>query len=285
MRDVSDPQVQRRTRDVTARGVRMRVLEAGKSGQAPMILIHDFLSSHLAFDDVIDALALRFHIIAPDLPGFGESAKPPPTRHVYGVEAFAESIADLVAAYGLGRVAVIGHGLGGAVAMTLATHYAELVTRLALVDPLCYAFPLTWKMRVLLLPVVGGVVFKQLYGRRRFRNYFADDVFTRGAAIPHERIDRLYAHFNTPSARESAYAVLKSAVDTRPVAARITRITQPTLIMWGRDDRLLPASLALRLAREMGNARLELFDTGHSPHEERPQDFVFVATEFFEGKR
>ncbi|MBW2534398.1 MAG: alpha/beta fold hydrolase, partial [Deltaproteobacteria bacterium] len=88
----------------------MRVLEAGRPGDPPMILIHDFLSSHLAYDDVIDPLAQRFHVLAPDLPGFGESAKPPPSRHAYGVETYAESIADLVAAYGLGRVAVVGHG-------------------------------------------------------------------------------------------------------------------------------------------------------------------------------
>jgi pimeloyl-ACP methyl ester carboxylesterase len=169
--------------------------------------------------------------------------------------------------------------------MTLATHYAELVTRLALIDPLCYPFPLSWKVRLLLLPIAGAVLFKQLYGRRRFRSYFVDDVFSPAATVPLARIDQLYRHFNTPSARESAYAVLRAAVDTRPVAARITRITQPTLIMWGRDDRLLPAAFALRLVREMADARLELFDTGHSPHEERPQDFVFVATEFFEGKR
>lgn len=285
MRPSADPLLQRRTRDVTARGVRMRVLEAGATDRPSLILVHDFLCSHLSFDDIIDSLAPRFHVLVPDLPGFGESAKPPPTRHSYGVEGFAECIADLVAAYGLGRAAVLGHGLGGAVALTLATHYAELVTRLALVDPLCYPFPLSFKTRLLLLPVAGGVLFKQLYGRRLFRNYFTDQVFSRGAAIPQERLDRHYRYFNTPSARESAYAVLRAAVDTRPVAARITRVSQPTLIMWGRDDRLLPPAFALRLAREMTNTRLELFDTGHSPHEERPQDFVFVATEFFEGKR
>jgi pimeloyl-ACP methyl ester carboxylesterase len=110
-------------------------------------------------------------------------------------------------------------------------------------------------------------------------------VFARGAAVPVERLDRLYDHFNTPSARESAYAVMQSVQDTRTVVARITRVTQPTLIMWGRDDRLCPAAFALKLAREIGDARLELFDTGHSPHEERPTEFVFAATEFFEGKR
>lgn len=285
MRAAGDLPPQRATRDVTARGVRMRVLEAGTDQERPLILIHGFLSSHLEFDDIIDSLARRFYVIAPDLPGFGESAKPPPSRYAYGVESFAESVADLVAAYGLGRVAVLGHALGGAVAITLATHYAELVTRLALVGPLCYPSPLSWRLRVVLWPVIGGVVFKQLYGRHLFRQYFQHDVFAKGAVVPLGRIDRLYDHFNTPSARESAYAVLKAVLDTRPVVARITRITQPTLIMWGRDDRLLPAAFALKLAREVTDARLELFDTGHAPHQERPTDFVFVATEFFEGNR
>lgn len=285
MAAAGEPSMQRVARDVTARGVRIRVLEAGAAEQPSLILVHDFLASHLEFDDVIDSLARRFHVIAPDLPGFGESAKPNASRYAYGVESFAEALADLVAAYGLGQVFVLGHGLGGAVALTLATHYAELVTRLALVDPLCYPFPSRWSVRLPLLPVIGGVFFKQLYGRRQFRSYFQNVVFSRSAPVPHGRVDELYGHFNTPSARESAFAVLKNVLDTRPIVARITRIVQPTLVMWGRDDRLYPAAFALKLVREIPDARLELFDTGHSPHEERPSEFVHVATEFFEGKR
>jgi pimeloyl-ACP methyl ester carboxylesterase len=276
---------ERMTRDVTARGIRMRVLEAGLDRPSPLILIHDFFGSSLEFDDVIDSLARRFHVIVPDLPGFGESEKPSPSKYAYGIESFAEAIADLIAAYGVGRACVAGHGLGGAVALTLATHHAELVTRLALVAPRCYPFPLTWRARLPLLPVIGSVVFKQLYGRRVFRNYFQRDVHSLGSGVPWDRIDRLYDHFNSPSARESAHAVLRSMLDTRPVVARIPRVSRPTLVIWGRDDRLAPASFALKLAREIPDARLELFDTGHSPHEERPSEFVYIITEFFEGKR
>lgn len=281
----SDEVVQRVSRDVTARGVRMRVVEAGMEHDQPLILIHGFLVNYLEFDDIIDPLARRFHVIAPDLPGFGESEKPNPARYAYGVETFAEAVADLVAAYGLGRTSLLGHSMGGAVAITLAAHYGELVTRMALVDPLCYPFPISWKLRLPLLPVVGGVIFKQLYGRRLFRNYFNDDVFSPLAAVPHERIEQHYAYFNTPSGRESAYAVLRAMLDTRPVVARITRIQCPTLVVWGRDDRILPAAFALKLVREIRGARLELFDTGHSPHEEKPAAFASVAREFFEGNR
>lgn len=281
----SDLAVQRMTRDVTARGVRMRVLEAGADQPTPLVLLHGFLASHLEFDDVIDSLARRFHVIAPDLPGFGESEKPSPSKYAYSVESFAEAVADLIAAYGVGRACVLGHALGGSIALTLATHHAELVTRLGLVAPLCYPTTLGWRARLPLLPVIGGVLFKQLWGRRVFRSYFQREVFGADAFVPTERIDRLYEHFNSPSARESAYAVLKAMRDTRSVVARIPRVTRPTLVLWGRDDRVVPASYALKLAREIPDTRLELFDTGHSPHEERPSEFVFTVTEFFEGKR
>jgi pimeloyl-ACP methyl ester carboxylesterase len=278
-----DRPVERVIRDVTARGVRMRVLEAG-AGPA-LLLVHGFLVSHREFDDVIDALAQRFHVIAPDLPGFGESEKPSPTRYPYGIEAFAESMADLIAAFGVGRTSIIGHGMGAGVALTLAAEHPELVQRLVVEDALCYPFPLSFKARLPLIPVLGGLFFKQLYGRALFRAYFRDDIFRAGAELPVERVDRHYDFFNAPSARESAYAVLRAMMDTRPIVARVTRITTPTLVVWGREDKIFPPQGAQRLAREIHGAKLEIMDAGHSPHEERPREFVQLVTQFLEGKR
>src|SRR5262245_24682034 len=66
-------------RDVAARGARIRFVEAGSG--PPLLLLHDFLSSHVAWDDVVPELAAHFRVIVPDLPGFGESEKPPPGRY------------------------------------------------------------------------------------------------------------------------------------------------------------------------------------------------------------
>jgi pimeloyl-ACP methyl ester carboxylesterase len=275
----------RAVRDVTASGVRMRVVEAGAERAPAIVLVHDFLVSHLEFDDVIDALAARFHVIAPDLPGFGESEKPSPARYAYGIETFAEAVADLIAAFGVGRAHVVGHSMGAAIALTLAAEHPELVQRLVLEDALCYPFPMRLKTRLPLLPILGGIVFKQLYGRGRFRAHFRDDVFRADAAVPLSRIDRHYELFNSPSARESALAVMRGVLDARPVVARLSRITAPTLVVWGRDDRLFPAAGAQRLAREIPGAMLEIMDAGHSPHEERPEDFVALVVQFLEGKR
>ena len=103
------------TRDVSSRNVRLRVTEYGSG--PPLLLLHGFLMSHAAWDDVVPGFAARYRVITPDLPGFGESEKPAPTRFDYGVEAFAECVADLISALSLGRPHVIGHGMSGAIAI------------------------------------------------------------------------------------------------------------------------------------------------------------------------
>jgi len=282
---MAGPEDGRHERDVTVRGVRVRAIEAGSPDAPPLVLLHGFLVNHSEFDDVLPALAERFHVIVPDLPGFGDSEKPSPSRYAYGIDAFAEAVADLIAAFGVGRASVIGHSMGGAIALTLAAHHAELVDRLVLVDPLSYPFPLSLKARIPLFPIVGGIVFKQLYGRSLFRSYFRDDVFSREATLPLARIDLAYDKFNGPAARESAFAVMHAILDTRPVVARIGRVRAPTLVVWGRYDKIFPVANAQRLVRDISGARLEVLETGHSPHEERPREFVQKVVEFLDDTR
>lgn len=274
-----------RVRDVTARGIRIRVLEAGDERAPALVLVHGLFASHRSFEDVIEELGARFHVIAPDLPGFGESEKPSPARYGYGVEAHAESIADLIAAFGVGRASLLGHAMGGAAALTLAAEHPELVQRLVLEDALVYPWTPGFWVRLPLSPVVGGIVFKQLYGRALFRALFRDIYYRPGFEAPLARVDWHYDAFNSPSARESAHAMMRALLDTRPVVARLSRIVAPTLVLWGRDDRVFPAQSAQRLAREIPGAKLEIMDTGHTPHEERPRELGALVTEFLEGKR
>ena len=277
--------VRREVRDVTVGEVRIRAVEAGIGNGPALLLIHGFIVSHAEWDDVIDLLAAHFHVIAPDLPGFGDSAKPSPSRYEYGFSAFAESMADLIAGLGVGRVHVAGHSLGGAIAMTLAAHHPELIDRLVLVDPLSFPFPRSFRARLPLYPVLGPFWFKQLYGRSFFRAYFKDEVFPKGMPINLDRIDTFYDKFNTPSARESAYATMRATLDTRTLVALLGRVRAATLVIWGRDDKMFPVAFATKLARQLGDARLEIMATGHSPAEEQPEVFVRHVLEFLEGRR
>jgi pimeloyl-ACP methyl ester carboxylesterase len=270
-------------RDVTASGVRLRVVEAGSG--SPVILIHGLFVDHTSWDLVMPELAEGFRVVALDLPGFGASEKPPPSRFPYGIEAFAEAIADLYAGLELGPAVVVGHALGGAVGLTLAARHPELVSRLVLIDALCYESGTGRYGQLALLPFVGGLMLKQLWGRGLFRRHFQDTVFGPTSTVAAPRIDRYYDAFNAPAARSSALATLRATVDTRNIVAQTTRIQAPTLVIWGRHDRVWPASFGQRLAREIRGSGFELLDCGHSPHEERPAEIVRILRRFLTNEK
>ena len=273
-RDFRQPVV----RDVAARGARIRFVEAGDG--PPLVLVHDYLASHVAWDDVLPRLAERFRVIAPDLPGFGESEKPAPSRYRYDFEAFSESLVDLVAAIGLSRLSLCGHAMGGAVALTLAAAHAHLVEKLVLVNPLVYPSRPDALARIASVPVFGPLLFKQMLGRTLFRNRFLAHTPPGANAGSARRVDHLFDLFDVPAAREAAYATMHAMLDTRPLTASIPRVTTPTLVVWGRENRSLPVSEGRRLSRELGGSRFEVIDCGASPAEERPEAFTQVVTSF-----
>ncbi len=278
---VETPQLFPLTRDVAARGARVRFVEIGEG--PPVLMIHGYLANHATWDHLLDSFGTRFRTIAPDLPGFGDSEKPSPSRYAYNADAFAESLVDLVAALGLGRVAVCGHDLGGSVALTMAARHPSIVQRLVLVDPLVYPHRTDVYSRVATTPIVGPITFKQLSGRGLFTRYFKSRNYAAPEAAPAGKVDRFFEHFNAPAARESAYATLESLDDTRTLVALLPRVSVPTLVFWGRHDRLLPLDHGRRLVRELPNATLEILEAGHSPHEERAAEFEAKATAFLSG--
>lgn len=266
-------------RDVSARKLRMRCAMFGDG--PPLLLLHGLLMDHGAWDDVIPGLARHYRVIAPDLPGFGESEKPPPTRFDYGVEAFMECVADLISALGIGRTHVIGHGLGGAIALTLAAQNAEFVDKLVLVDAHVFGQGQRAASRTFSWPVLGSFFFKQLYGRRLFRGYFRDRIFSPGFPLPVAQVDRFYDMFNTPAARESALATLTALEDTRSTVARLGRVKAPTFVVWGAGDSFQPPQVGQRLAREVNAARFSVMDSGAAPHMEQSKAFVESVLSFF----
>ena len=111
-------------------------------------------------------------------------------------------------------------GISGS-AKVEAAEEDPVVTRLVAEDALCYPFPLRFRGRLPLVPILGGMFYKQLYVRGTFRSFFRDEVFRPGALIPAERIDLHYEFFNGPSARESACACFLSSVTSRPTAKMV----------------------------------------------------------------
>ncbi len=265
-------------RDIKANGVRLRVSEVGQGPS--LVLLHGLFMDHTTWDPVGDALGQQYRVVAPDLPGFGQSEKPPESRFPYGINAFADAVVDLYAGLELGRAILVGHALGGAIAITLAARHPELISRLILVDALCYPASLDLATRVALLPMVGGFAFKQLWGKSAFKAYFKESYLSRDGRIPSPRLDHYYESFNTPAARASALSTLRATRDTRAVVAHIARITTPTLVIWGSEDTLYPAALGHRMSREIPEAGFQLVGAGHAPQEEQPAEVVAAIQRF-----
>jgi pimeloyl-ACP methyl ester carboxylesterase len=271
------------TRDVSARGARIRFVEAGEG--APLVLVHDALASKETFEGAIERLARSFRVIAPDLPGFGASEKPDPMRYAYGYDAFAEAVFDLVAALGLGRVHVCGHAMGAGVALTLAAKRPATVHKLVLADAL--VFPVDDRREPALeragrLPVVGALLWRQIVGRALFRAYVESSVYAGATSVPAGRIDALYESFNAPAARHAAQATIAAKGDTRPLVARLPRVSAETLVVWGRDDRLAPIDHGRRLAREL-RGRFEVLECGRCPPDEAPDAFASTVAAFLDA--
>jgi pimeloyl-ACP methyl ester carboxylesterase len=268
-------------RDVKASGIRLRVTEEGEG--PPLLLLHGAFFDRTSWSKAQSHLASHFRVIAPDLPGFGESEKPSDARFGYTVEAFVHVVMDLFAGLRLGQAHVAGHGLGGAVALQLASKNPELVSRLVLVDAMCYPARPDIARRIASLPLIGGVLFKQGWGRAVFGNYFKAVLLGPRASVPTERIDHYYEVFNTPSARNSALSTLRATLDARTVEVKLSQLSVPTLVIWGRDDALYPAAFGQRLAKEIRGAGFRLMDTGHTPLEEAPEELALNIRRYCGG--
>jgi pimeloyl-ACP methyl ester carboxylesterase len=264
-------------RDVATRGARIRFVEGG-IGPA-LVLLHDSMANHETFGAALAHLAGSFRVIAPDLPGFGGSEKPSPQRYHYGYDGFAESVFDLIAALGLGRVHVCGHGMGAGVALTLAARHAAVVHRLVVVDAAIFSADEHVLHALARVPLVGGLLWRQVMGYALFKAYVQGTVYAGAGTIPAGRVESMYASFNAPAARQAAQATLAGTADTRPLVARLPRIAADTLVVWGRDDRLAPVEHGRRLAREL-RGRFEVFECGRCPPDERPEEFAATLSSF-----
>lgn len=275
-------------KDIAATGARIRFVEAGEQqdgdgAKPPLLLIHDFCATREIWSRSIPKLAERFHVLAPDLPGFGASEKPDPQRYAYGWDTFASSLFDLVASLGLGRIHVCGHGMGGGIALALAAKHPSLVHKLVLTSALVYAPQEHALERTGRLPLVGALLWRQALGRALFRSYVQSTLYAGAQGITASRIDELYDVFNTPGARQAAHATLVAKADTRPLVAHLPRVTADTLVVWGRDDAIAPIEHGRRLAREL-HARFEVLECGRCPPDEQPEAFALTLRSFLEAK-
>jgi pimeloyl-ACP methyl ester carboxylesterase len=259
-------------------------------GEGPvLVLVHGIAGSSETWRDVLPGLAEHFTVLAPDLLGHGQSAKP---RGDYSLGAYASGIRDLMTALGYEGATFIGHSLGGGVAMQLAYQFPERCERIVLVSSgglgrevhlslRAAALPGSeYVLPVLVAPAVlrtGGAI-GSFFGRFGLRPGPDLAEFARGYGS-HGDVETRQAFIHTLRAVIEPGGQRVSARDRLYLAAEV-----PTLIIWGGHDRIIPAEHGRRAHGEVpGSYYLEIPDAGHFPQLDRPRELVQAIVTFVQS--
>ena len=257
------------------------------AGDGPVIvLVHGITSTSATWANVLPYLAEQFTVIAPDLLGHGESAKP---RGDYSLGAYASGIRDLLIALGHERATFVGHSLGGGVAMQLAYQFPEHCDRLVLVASGGLGREIGALLRAASLPgselVLPLLVNEQLIGAGRAVGRVLGRIGLRVHTDVGEVL-RGHASLSDGEARSAFLHTLRTIVDPR--GQRVDASDRlylagavPFLLVWGERDPIIPVEHARRAHRLVPGSRLEIFpNAGHFPHLDDPLRFVRLLTEF-----
>jgi pimeloyl-ACP methyl ester carboxylesterase len=285
VRDVAPPSLQFRT----IHGYRRAFRVAG-SGPA-ILMIHGVGDNSSTWETVHAQLAQRFTVIAPDLLGHGESDKP---RADYSLAAFANGMRDLLAVLGIDRVTIVGHSLGGGIAMQFAYQYPHLVERIVLVSSGGVTKDVSPTLRLAALPmgsealamlrVPGALPALQLVGRVVGKKLGSTKF---GRDLPDAL--RLFEGLQKPGALSAFSRTLRSVVDGR--GQFVTMLDRsylmqsiPLQLIWGEDDLVIPVSHARIAHQAINGSRLEIFEnSGHMPFRDHPARFVEVVERFIDS--
>jgi len=267
--------------EVDVDGLRLSAYVVGRGD--PLLLLHGLGGTKITWTPFLAQLARDHRLIVPDLPGHGGSAKP---RSDYSPRFFARVMTGLLDAMGVDRAVVVGNSMGGRVAVELALRSPDRVSGLVLLSP---AVPgIRWRLVMGFTRVfpteVGAIPFplRERWMEVAIKRLFADpgSLPPAGYAMAAGEFIRIYRE---PMARMAFFASLRQIVTERPdpFYASLRAIAQPTLVVFGDRDRLVPPRLGVRLVENLPDARLVVLPgVGHVPQFEAPETTLQLVRDF-----
>lgn len=258
------------------------------AGHGPaVVLIHGVAGRAGQWDQAAQLLAENHTVIAPDLMGHGDSAKP---RGDYSLGAHASGIRDLLVALSIERASIVGHSLGGGIAMQFAYQFPERCERLVLVASGGLGEEVHPLLRAATLP--GSEFVLPLLAHPRLIETVAVLPRALGRIGLRTRVDleemaRGYRSLSNAEARNAFIHTLRSVIDPRgqriDASDRLYLASKmPSLIIWGCRDRIIPVTHGRSAHKAMSGSHLELFEeAGHFPHLDEPLRFAQTLQGFF----
>jgi pimeloyl-ACP methyl ester carboxylesterase len=274
-------------------GQRVTFLEAGADSDGPVVvLLHGLASSSLTWSSVVPLLGRHAHVIAPDLLGHGQSAKPPTGD--YSLGAYAAGLRDLLVTLGRDRATIVGHSFGGGVAMQFAYQFPELTERLVLVASGGLGRGVTIALRAATLPGTP-LVLRAL--ATLTPPWLARVVHRAVRAVPVldgpdlEGLASAFTSFTDGGARGAFAQTVRGALNWSGQrlegTERLYLLAEvPVLLVGGSRDSVIPVEHTVAAHDLLPGSSLQIFEgAGHFPHAEQPARFAELLTHFLTDTR
>jgi pimeloyl-ACP methyl ester carboxylesterase len=263
-------------------GLPIDVIKVGAGD--PLVLLHGYAASRFTWRSWVPRLASRHELYLVDLKGFGAAAKP--KGEGYGPADLAEDVVRLVTRLDLARVTIVGHSMGGGIALLTALRLAdagegERIERLVSVAGTAYVQKLPPFVTKLRNP--STQLLLQMLPARWIVRQVLNSIVVDPAVVTDELIDGYAAPLRSWAAKRAAAhcaaELVPAGIDA--LVARYPSIDVPTLLLWGRSDPVIPLAIGERLVRELPRARLVVLERcGHIPMHERPEESLRLVEEF-----
>ncbi len=256
--------------------------EGPRDDPLPIVLLHGTGASLHTWDGWVDVLSQERRVIRFDLPGFGLTG--PNADGNYGVDRYAEFVVAVLDKLGVDRAVVAGNSLGGNIAWAMAVWYPSRVDKLVLLNATGYDFkpevvPIGFTLAR--IPVVRNMI-RNVMPRDAVRSSI-ESVYGDPSRVTPELVD-LYFDMSTREGNRTALMQRLTQLEGGAIAHLIKEVSQPTLVLWGRKDRLVPVINAERFDADIAGSELLIWeDLGHVPHEEDPARTVQAVQAFLEA--
>jgi pimeloyl-ACP methyl ester carboxylesterase/putative sterol carrier protein len=269
--------------DVKVNGERLSTYLYGPAQGQPVLWLHGLGATKVSWLPNLVPFGERYRLIVPDLPGHGESDKP---RTDYTPRFFARSMRKLLEAVGVEDAIVVGNSMGGRVALELAARSPDRVNALALLSPAVPGLRVRYLLGFMkVIPTEIGVIPFPV--RERLMRFVLGQLFVNPEVLTESArqaaADEFIRIYRVPEARMAFFDSLRHLVTEppKPFWARMERVRQPALVVWGEQDRLLPVRLAPKLAQALPNSELVLMsDVGHAPQFEATERINRILRKF-----
>ena len=246
---------------------KIRYVDSGSG--LPLVFIHGFGASIYSWRKNLGPISKHHRVCAPDLPGFGYSDKPLDAD--YTIDAFADFIIQFMDKLQIKQAVLVGHSLGGGIALSASLKYPSRVQSLILLDAEVYPIEPPLMLTVAKLPVIRSIIHRAI-GEWVVRISLQRSYYDH-SLITNNLVEEYYRPFLTENGKSAPIKVLQ-AMDfekLKELPRRYRRIRKKALIIWGKEDQISRIHLAHKLKKDLPYARLKIIPrSGHLVQEEKP---------------